>query len=400
MNAVATPAWPAYPSPALDWLVRGTSGQPYLDNLFAELCQRLVAEGLPLDRTGLHIQVLHPQFFGVRMLWRPGMTDAEMLRIEHAMVEDPRFRASPIKALYEGAEGIRVRLEVDPPEPGEYGILAELREEGITDYVLLPLVATDGRRHASSWSTRRPGGFKTEHLLRINDLLPVLTMAAEIRLNRRLAKNLLNTYVGERAGERVLAGEILRGAGTAVRAAIWYCDLRGSTAMAERLPPGEMLDVLNTFFDALGAPVVRHGGEILKFIGDGMLAVFPIDEEGACVRALRAAVEARRGMAELNARREAAGLEPLGFGLALHVGEVVYGNIGTTSRLDFTVIGPAVNATSRLEGLTKQLGRRVLLSGPFAYLCDCAPEHLEPLGSHPLRGVGEPLAVFGLAEDR
>jgi adenylate cyclase len=266
--------------------------------------------------------------------------------------------------------------------------------------VALPIVTTDGKRHATTWSTKRPGGFTTEDLHRIDDILPVLTMAVEIRINRRLAKNLLNTYVGDRAGERVLAGEIVRGAGTTIRAAVWYCDMRGSTALSERLPTGEMLDVLNEFFDTLGGPITRHGGEILKFIGDGMLAVFPLEEEAACVRALRAAVEARRAMLDLNERRASEGRETLGYGLALHVGELMFGNIGTATRLDFTVIGPAVNTASRLEGLTKVLHRRVLLSAPFAYACGCAPEFLEDLGRHPLRGVGEPLGVFGLVEDR
>lgn len=391
--------WPAFPGPALDWLVRETAGVRFVEVLLAGLCERLLAEGLPIDRASLSIRVLHPQFTGVGMLWRPGMGEAETIRIEHAMLNEPRFLNSPIKALYEGAEAIRQRLDV-PAVRDEFGVYADLRAEGFTDYVALPLVTTDGRRHATTWSTKRPGGFTTEHLLRIDDILPVLTMVADIRLNRRLAKNLLNTYIGDHAGERVLAGEIVRGAGTAIRAAVWYCDLRGSTALSERLPTGEMLDVLNDFFDTLGGPIARHGGEILKFIGDGMLAVFPLEEDGACVRALRAAVEARRAMLALNERRAAEGRETLGYGLALHLGELMFGNIGTTTRLDFTVIGPAVNAASRLEGLTKVLRRRVLLSAPFAYACGCAPEFLEDLGRHPLRGVGEPLGVFGLAEDR
>jgi adenylate cyclase len=390
--------WPAFPGPTLDWLVHGTTGLRFVDNLFAELCERLLAEGLPLDRASLNVRVLHPQFMGVRMMWWPGLREAVMTPVEHGMLNDARFVNSPIRALYEGAEAIRQRLDVGGDD--EFGIYADLRAEGFTDYVALPFVTTDEKRHASTWSTKRPGGFTTEDLLRIDDILPVLTMAAEIRINRRLAKNLLNTYVGDHAGERVLAGEIIRGAGTTIRAAVWYCDLRGSTALSERLPTGEMLDVLNDFFDTLGDPIARHGGEILKFIGDGMLAVFPLDEEGACVRALRAAVEARRAMLALNERRAADGRETLGYGLALHVGELMFGNIGTATRLDFTVIGPAVNTTSRLEGLTKVLHRRVLLSAPFAYACGCAPEFLEDLGQHPLRGVGEPLGVFGLVEDR
>jgi adenylate cyclase len=393
--------WPALRSGALDWLVRETAAQPYADDLFAELCERLCADGLPLDRATLHVRTLHPQFVGARFLWRPGIGKPEFGQLTHQeAASDPRFRHNPIRALYEGAEGIRRRFGLAEPEAGEeeYGVYQDLRAEGITDYVALPMVFTDGKRHACTWATKRPGGFTTEHLVRISDLLPVLAMATEIRLNRRIAKNLLNTYVGSRAGERVLAGDILRGSGATVRAAIWNCDLRSFTAISEHWPQAGVIEALNDYFDAMGAPVERHGGEILKFIGDGMLAVFPLDAEDACVRALRAAVEARRAMAELNERRTARGAESLGYGLALHVGDVMYGNIGTTSRLDFTVIGPAVNATSRLEGLTKVVGRKVLLSSTFAYMCGCSPEFLEPLGSYPLRGLGEPLDVFALVE--
>jgi adenylate cyclase len=400
MNAPLDQRWPALRSAALDWLVREAAGQPYFDNIFGELCERLLADGLPLDRATLHVRTLHPQFVGARVLWRPGIGELEIARLSHTEIDDPRFRHNPIRALYEGAEGIRRRFGLAQPEAGgeEYAIYEDLRAEGFTDYVALPMVFTDGKRHACTWATKHPGGFATEHLVRISDLLPVLAMATEIRLNRRIAKNLLNTYVGSRAGERVLAGDILRGSGSAVRAAIWNCDLRSFTAISEHWPQAGVIEALNEYFDAMGAPVERHGGEILKFIGDGMLAVFPLEGEDACVRALRAAVEARRAMAELNGRRVARGAEPLGYGLALHVGEVMYGNIGTTDRLDFTVIGPAVNATSRLEGLTKVVGRKVLLSSTFAYMCGCSPEFLEPLGSFPLRGVGEPLGVFALVE--
>ena len=392
-------AWPTFPSAALDWLVRESGAIPFVDNLLAELCSRLVEDGLPLARVSLHLRTLHPQFLGARMLWHRGMDTAELSLVGHSMRDDPRFLHSPVRALYEGAEGIRHRLDVHDDGGDEYSIYEELRAEGLTDYVALPLVTTDGKRHATSWSTDQPGGFTTEHLVRISDLMPVLTMAVEIRMNRRIAKNLLNTYVGERAGERVLAGDITRGSGTTIQAAIWNCDLRSFTMISEHWPRDDVISSLNDYFDAMGAPVTKYGGEILKFIGDGMLAIFPLEEEDACVRALRAAIEARQAMIELNQRREAQGFERLGYGLALHVGDVMYGNIGTTTRLDFTVIGPAVNTTARLEGLTKVLHRRVVLSAPFAYRCGCSPDFLELLGSYPLRGVGEPLAVFGLAGD-
>ena len=396
-----TGRWPTRLSAALDWLVRETAGQPYLDNLFAELCQRLVAEGLPLARTTMHLRTLHPQFRGARVLWRPGMAEAELSLIGHDAFDERQFVNSPVWALYEGADGIRERLDMSPSAAGqEYGIYADLRAEGLTDYVALPIQFTDGKRHATSWSTDRPGGFSTADLVEINDVLPVLALAVEIRANRRITKNLLNTYVGQHAGERILSGDIRRGSGATVRAAIWNCDLRGFTRISEQWPRDDVIQWLNEYFDVMAAPVEKHGGEVLKFVGDGMLAIFPLDSPEACHKALQAAVEARRGMKELNAQRIARGSFELGFGVALHVGDVMYGNIGTATRLDFTVIGPAVNVASRLQTLTKELRRQVLLSAPFAFLCGCSAEFLTTLGRYPLRGVDEPIEVFGLSEER
>ncbi len=395
-----TGQWPARRSAALDWLVNETAGQPYLDNLFAELCQRLRAEGLPLARATMHLRTLHPQFQGARVLWRREMNEAQLNLLEHGIFDDPRFVNSPVRALYEGAEGFRQRLDLQAEPAAEYGIYADLRQEGYTDYVALPLQFTDGRRHATSWSTDQPGGFSTTDLVEINAIMPVLAVAVEIRANRRITKNLLNTYVGKHAGERILSGDIRRGSGATVRAAIWNCDLRGFTRISEQWPRDDVIQWLNEYFDVMAAPVEAHGGEVLKFVGDGMLAVFPLDSPGACQNALRAAVEARRGMKELNARRVERGSFELGFGLALHVGDVMYGNIGTATRLDFTVIGPAVNVTSRMQTLTKELRRQVLLSAPFAMLCGGSAEFLTTLGRFPLRGVNDPLEVFGLSEER
>ena len=259
---------------------------------------------------------------------------------------------------------------------------------------------TDGKRHATSWSTDRPGGFSTADLVEINDVLPVLAMAVEIRANRRITKNLLNTYVGRHAGERILSGDIRRGSGATVRAAIWNCDLRGFTRIAEQWPRDDVIAVAQRVFRRHGGPgraPRRRDPEVRRRRHAGDL---PAREPEACNNALQAAVEAQRGMKELNAARVARGSFELGFGVALHVGDVMYGNIGTATRLDFTVIGPAVNVASRLQTLTKELRRQVLLSAPFAFMCGCSAEFLTTLGRYPLRGVDEPLEVFGLSEER
>jgi adenylate cyclase len=245
----------------------------------------------------------------------------------------------------------------------------------------------------------QPGGFTTAELQAIADLLPILAMVLEIRLNRRITKNILEAYVGGRSGARILAGEISRGSGETISAAIWHCDLRGFTMLSERWPRDDVIASLNAYFDTMAAPLVEAGGEILKFIGDAMLAIFPLDEACACERALRGAVEAEAGMAALNVERRAAGQDELGFGLALHAGDVMWGNIGAQRRLDFTVIGPAVNIASRLDELSKQLNRPLLVSGEFASRCTCADAILERVGSYPLRGIGREVEVFAPVAD-
>jgi adenylate cyclase len=393
-----TGSWPARRSATLDWLVTETHRQRFVDNLFGELCNRLVADGIPLARATMHVRTLHPQFMGARMLWRPGMTEAELVLVEHGIKDMPAYANSPVRALYEGADAFRQRLDIERPNEDGFPIYAELRAQGITDYVALPLEQTDGKRHASSWATDRPGGFSTEDLVAVSDLLPVLAMAVEIRVKNRVAKNLLNAYVGPRAGEQILSGAIVRGSGMTVHAAIWTSDLRGFTRISQLWPRDDVIALLNDYFDTMAEPVERNGGEIMKFIGDALLAIFPLDSEGSCGGALKAALEARRGMRELNRRRIGAGDEALGFGLALHVGDVMYGNIGSRNRLDFTVIGPAVNAAARLQELSKELRRNVLVSQHFVDFCPSAGLGLELLGRYGLRDIGEEMTVYALPE--
>ena len=206
-------------------------------------------------------------------------------------------------------------------------------------------------------------------------------------MKNRLARTLLETYVGPHASEHILNGSTRRGSGTTVGAAILVCDLRGFTAISELWPRDDVIALLNDYFDAMSDPVERHGGEILKFIGDGMLAIFPLNAPNACDELLAAVREARQGMAELNVRRVAAGMDPLGYGIGVHAGDVMYGNIGSRKRLDFTVIGPAVNVAARLETLTKEVGRDALFSSTFVGLLGDA-RALLPIGSHSLHGVG------------
>jgi adenylate cyclase len=390
-------SWPAAPSPIIDWLIGDARRLPDEATLLRGLCERLVETGLPLARASFHIRTLHPELFGMGFYWQRGAEDIRVFRAEHGIQQTPLYQRSPMRLLFEGASAVRQRLDL--PDTGfdfDFPLLEELRAQGMTDYVALPMTFSDGKIHGTTWSSDRPGGFTTDDLRQIYDLLPLFSLLLEIHLNRRIAVNLLDTYVGRAAGERILRGQITRGSGETVRAAIWFCDLRGFTELSERTDRDTLLACLNQYFDCMAQPVEQHGGEILKFIGDAMLAMFPLDAEQACPRALQAAIDARAAMDRLNSERSARGEQALAFGIALHAGDVMYGNIGAAHRLDFTVIGPAVNLTSRLERLCRTLGLSFLISDTFAGMCGCAD--YRSLGTHRLIGIARPVEVFTVPE--
>jgi adenylate cyclase len=278
----------------------------------------------------------------------------------------------------------------------DFGVLNDLRTEGATDYAAFPLLFTDGTIHVATWSTREPGGFTGKQFADLESVIAPLARVAEIRALRRTAGNLIDTYVGHQTGERILSGQIRRGYVEAIRAAIWLSDMRGFTAISEKLPPQALIDRLNTYFGAQVPAVLDHGGEVLKFMGDGLLAIFPItgdaDPAAVCRRTLACARDVRSRIAGLP--RAAETDDPIRFGLALHVGEVMYGNIGGGNRLDFTCIGPAVNLAARLEKVASKLGETVVASADFA---GHFPDEFRRLGEHAVAGFAAPQAVFGLA---
>ena len=350
------------------WLTNGTREERFIDNIFAELCMRLQQAGIPVKRATLHFLIHHPQWLGARMTWADGMREATIERVDYDVRGRSEYIGSPANEIHEGATEVRENLERDPSLGRKHALYDEMRAKGMTDYVAWPLYHTLGKRHLVTFATNRPGGFDDAHVARLSKLMPVLALVSEIRIKNRLARTLLETYVGSHAGEMVLAGATRRGSGTTVRAAIMICDLRDFTRISDNWPRDDVIDLLNSYFDALSEPIARHGGEILKFIGDGLLAIFPLTQPSACADLLRAVAEARQALAALSENNGATGRAPLDYGIGVHVGDVMYGNIGSRTRLDFTVIGPAVNMASRLEALTKQLGRKVLLSRAFADL--------------------------------
>jgi adenylate cyclase len=272
----------------VNWLTNETRDERFLDNIFAELCVRLQRANIPVKRATLHILIHHPQWLGARFVWADGMREAEIARIDYDVRERSEYIASPASEIHEGAAEVRENLERDPSLGRKHAIYGEMRAKGLTDYVAWPFYHTLGKRHIVTFATDRPGGFEDAHIAALSQLLPVLALVSEIRVKNRLARTLLETYVGSHASELILAGATRRGTGTTVRAAILICDLRDFTRISDNWPRDDVIDLLNGYFDAMSEPIERHGGEILKFIGDGLLAIFPLSEPSACANLLRA----------------------------------------------------------------------------------------------------------------
>ena len=388
-----TPANAYSDSDVLHWLTNDAREERFIDNIFAEMCLRLLRAGLPVKRASLHVLIQHPQWLGAKIMWADGMREAEITRVDHDVAGRSQYIGSPASEIHGGAAEVRENLAGDPALGRKHAIYDDMRGMGLTDYVAWPLYHTLGKRHVVTFATDRPGGFDDAHIASLLKLVPVLALVSEIRVKNRLARTLLETYVGSHAGELILAGATRRGTGTTVRAAIMICDLRDFTKISDNWPRDDVIDLLNGYFDAMSEPIARHGGEILKFIGDGLLAIFPLEQPNACANLLHAVTEARQAMIALNEKNNKAGRAPLNYGIGVHVGDVMYGNIGSTTRLDFTVIGPAVNMASRLEALTKQLGKPVLLSSAFADLVKNEFD-LERVGKYPVRGFNDPIELF------
>jgi adenylate cyclase len=375
-----------------DWLIDGARSAPLPQQVLAQLSDRLLACGIPLWRVAVFVRTLHPLVMGRRFIWRPG-AEIEASEAPYEVLETAEFRDNPIARVYQTRLPIRRKL-TDPDAAVDFPVLAELRAEGVTDYLASPLLFTDGAVHVVTCTTREPGGFTDSQIAGIEAIITPLARVAEIRALRRTASVLLDTYVGHEAGERILAGRIRRGDIEEIHAAIWLSDMRGFTALADRQPPRVLIDLLNRYFDCQVPVILEHGAEVLKFMGDGLLAIFSIDsdEDEVCTRALAAARRAQANVAALS-RSAMPGLR---FGLALHVGDVLYGNIGSGNRLDFTCIGPAVNFAARIEKLAGQLGREILASDEFARHCGV---EFTPLGEFALPGFSAAQQVFALDDE-
>ena len=354
--------------------------------LLAGTCQRLREAGIPIDRSSLHILQLHPLFSGRTLVWTSETGGTVQVDREHGVQNTEMYLRSPIKPIYDGGPALRRRLDIDEGD-FDFPILHDLKAQGFTDYTIRPVLFSRGQTMAVSFTTQRAGGFTEAEIEALDEILPTFSLALELQETQRTAQLLLETYIGPIAGENVLEGSIRRGDGAVIHAVVWYSDLRNFTGLSETHPLDEVLDVLNRYFDAICTAVTVHGGEILKFIGDGVLAIFPIAEHGAGDRRI-----AQTAMAA--ARQALRALEDHGdirCGIALHLGDVMYGNVGARDRLDFTVIGPAVNLATRLEPLTKGEAPTLVLSEEFLQAWG---GKARSLGKTELKGISEPREAF------
>jgi adenylate cyclase len=410
------PSWPdsrLVLTNAARWLIDHDGKAMPMADLIEGFCSHLLAEGVPLFRTTTGLPSMHPLTLTRGFTWQRGQ-GVTVTERGHEVIRSDEYLKSPIAVIHQGAAAIRRQIE-QPGTPMDFGILHDLKAIGATDYVVLPMRFTQGPgmgrdgQNVSfmSFATDRAGGFRPEELSYLMELMPLIALRMELEAGRRMTRDLLTTYLGRSPAERVLKGDIRRGQGYEVEAAIWLSDLRGFTAFSDRHETMEVVATLDRYFDAMAGPIQAHGGEVLKFIGDGLLAIFRVEDgntlEAACRRALTAAENAFAGLHELNQGRAIAGVAPLKVGIGLHVGKVVFGNIGARDRLDFTVIGRAVNEVARLEAQTKAVDRPLLSSAAFADAInrdDGTPYRLESVGFHALRGVREPQELFTLPAER
>ena len=408
MNEPIVPVAPVAPlvTDVAEWLADKALGTVEYVSLLDEFCDRLVAIGVPLERGHISFRTLHPLFQAMSCTWRHGLgcETEDLVHMEDGH-ERQRWIDSPLRHMIESNIPVMRRQLTGPDAVVDYPVLEEFRDEGLTDWIgfLVPFDEAAYAGMVGSWTTRRPEGFSNNQVSTLTFLQRPFAVAIKITAQEVIATNVVHTYLGPVAGKRVLAGQIRRGDGETIPAVVWYSDMRGSTKMAETLGRDGYTAVLNAYFEAMGGAISDAGGEILDFIGDAVLAIFPIGDTGgedaktaACERALGAARAADESLGATNRQRAADGESELAFGLALHVGEVMFGNIGTADRLTFSVIGPSVNEVARLQDMTKELGAHMLVSGAFADTLDLP---WRDLGEHALAGVGQPMRILALPAD-
>lgn len=388
------------------WLLDQAFSDDGIEQTLRGMCNRLVDGGIPLARVSVGRTILHPVIGLKDMNWDRETDEIDSSNMSRSVIRKLQNVNAPFAAMSRGTvDKINADL-TDPEQVAQYPLFADLAERGITGYFadsrvygtgqdIFKDLAENFRGGSVSFATKRFSGFSASDLEGLERLITPLCICLRIADDRFVATEILETYMGRITGKQVLNGQIERGDGQQIDCAILYSDLRGSVALSQTLETQTYLDTVNTYFDCAATAVVEHGGEVLKFIGDGVLAIFPFNDTtrpraNMCAAALSSAQEAFARANHANVARNADGLPPLRFGVGLHVGTVIYGNVGTTRRLDFTATGPAVGLASRCEGMTRVLDTPLLATDAFARHC---PKPGTDLGSHSLRGFDDPIGL-------
>jgi len=396
-----------------NWLMSRALGETRIEDLFRGCCERLNAADIPVIKGSLGFRTLHPLFRAITLIWRPGQ-EVEMLEHPHGPV-GPEFRQSPhYYMIHNDVPLLRRRLDGDSATL-DFPVLSEFRQAGATDYLAYAIpfgdpdpeidrLQSDGV--IGSWLCDRRGGYSEADIRALHRIQKRLAVACKVGIKTQIAKNILDAYLGPETGRRVYEGKISRGSGEIIHAVIFFSDLRGSTDLSSELSMQDFLGVLNAFFESVADAVLDGGGEVLRFIGDAMLAIFPMERHSvadprecpmhraACGKAMAAARDAMKRMNKLNEERAARSEKPVGYGIGLHVGDVMYGNIGVPRRVEFSVVGHAANHAAKMESLCKSLSVPLLVSRQFA---EIQREDWAELGEHLIDSTG-PQRIFTLPE--
>ncbi|MCP4389600.1 MAG: adenylate/guanylate cyclase domain-containing protein [Gammaproteobacteria bacterium] len=383
----------------IDWVFTEGRRIESTNRFVHQLAHKMNEHGASIDRLLVSLMTLNPQLLATSEIWDKATDITRPINASHGVQDTERYIGSPLQTIYETHKRVHQRLDNLPEDA--HRAYTELAEEGYIDYVALPVLFGETAEPGAAIiiCTKQQGGFSDADIESFRQIRDYLAPVMEVHSLRYMSHSLMNTYVGKRTSEKVLAGMIKRGDADVINAALWFSDLRDFTHLTETLSTEQVLEMLNEYFEFVSAAVTAQGGEILRFIGDAMLIVFPIDDnmciQTACQAAIDAAIDAQSTLQSLNHRRRRHGLPEILFGVGLNVGEVIYGNVGAPDRLDFTVMGPAVNRTARLESLTKELGCNILFSQKFSESIETPAEFL---GQHEMKGIAEPQAVYALCQ--